>query len=456
MRARLRAVPVFWQTLGLLLSALLIVQAVGFALLLVLPPPRPEFTRMSDIAATLQGLSGTDDREQPLQVGRVADPPIRPANLVEEPALTNQLAARLHRPPAQVRLFSEPDRGPGFPFVRRSHRPHPWRERLFFGQLTAAVAEPGGWRIATTAPPPWVQPWQRRMMLWFAVAASALVPLAWVSARAASRQIRRFAEAADRLGADARAAPMEERGSVELQVAARAFNRMQGRLRDYLDERTAMIGAIAHDLRTPLARIAFRVEGASEPIREKVLADVAQMQAMISATIGFVRNTGGHGRRVPLDLAELVRALAAQEQELGRPVALRAVEPAPIAGDAIALERLVQNLVSNGVSYGGGIELSVQRCGHSVRLLCADRGPGLPPDLIERVFHPFVRADPSRNRATGGIGLGLTIARTIAEDHGGTLTLANRPGGGLEAQLELPMVAATPLSPAPAKALVSG
>jgi signal transduction histidine kinase len=296
------------------------------------------------------------------------------------------------------------------------------------------------------------------MMLWFAIAATALVPLAWISARAASRQIRRFAEAADRLGADTRAAPMQERGSAELQVAARAFNRMQGRLGDYLDERTAMIGAIAHDLRTPLARIAFRVEGAPEPVRDRVLGDVAQMQAMISATIGFVRNTGERGQRVPLNLSELIRALAAQEQELGRAVSLGVLEPAPIAGDPIALERLVQNLINNGVGYGGGVQLSVERCGSTICLLCADRGPGLPADLLERVFQPFVRADPSRNRATGGIGLGLTIARTIAEDHGGNIKLQDRAGGGLEARLELPLAVDTRLSQSPARvpAAVSG
>ncbi len=222
-------------------------------------------------------------------------------------------------------------------------------------------------------------------------------------------------------------------------MAARAFNRMQGRLGEYLDERTAMIGAIAHDLRTPLARIAFRVEAAPEPVRDRVLADVAQMQAMISATIGFVRSTGARGALVPLDLSELVRAVGEQERELGRAVALDQLEPAPVRGDPIALERLVQNLVNNGLAYGGAVALSVRRDGAEAELRCADRGPGLPDELLERVFHPFVRAEPSRNRSTGGIGLGLAIARTIAEDHRGTLRLANRAGGGLAARLRLPL-----------------
>lgn len=442
MKARLRALPMFWQTLGLLLSALLIVQGVGFALLFLLPPPRPDFNRLSDVAAALSGEPAGEERDLLLRVSSSPEPPAMPKGLIVESQLARQLADRLGRPEEQVRLFSEPDHGPGFPFEHRGPRHHnAGRERIFFGRLLAAVQLNKGWRIATTPPPPWVQPWQRRMMLWFAVAAAALVPLAWMSARAASRQIQRFAEAADRLGADPRAAPVAERGSAELQVAARAFNRMQGRLRDYLDERTAMIGAIAHDLRTPLARIAFRVEGAPERVRERVLADVSQMQAMISATINFVRHLGEHGQRIDLDLARLVRSVGEQERELGRAVVLGQLDPAPITGDPIALERLVQNLVDNGVAYGGDVELCVRAGESGVQLTCADHGPGLAPDLIERVFQPFVRADPSRNRSTGGIGLGLTIARTIAEDHGGTLTLANREGGGLAATLRLPTLA---------------
>lgn len=437
------ALPVFWQTLGLLLFGLLIAQGVGVALLLVLPPPRPEFDRMSDIAAALAGTPlPRDEREQPLLTRLQPGEPIPSSGLTAEAGFARLLAARLNVAEERVRLFSEPDRGPGFPFTRRPRR-HASEERrhepIFFGRLLAAVATPAGWRVAETSPPPLISPWQRRMILWFAVGALALVPLAWSFARALSRQIRTFADAADRLGADPSAPAVAEQGAAELRVAARALNRMQARLGDYVGERTTMIGAIAHDLRTPLARIAFRVEPAPEPLREKVLADVGQMQAMISATMGLVRTAALPKERVAVDLRGLVHALVEQERDMARAVSAGALAAATVRGDPLALERLIQNLIDNALAYGGAAEISLRGEAGMALLTVADRGPGLAPDLIERVFQPFARGDPSRNRATGGIGLGLTIARSIAEDHGGTLVLANRMAGGLEAVLRMPI-----------------
>jgi len=170
-----------------------------------------------------------------------------------------------------------------------------------------------------------------------------------------------------------------------------------------------------------------------------VMGDVEQMRAMLAATIGFVRNIDSGGARVPIDLAALVGALVEQEASLGRSVAAGEISPATVLGDPIALERLVQNLIDNGVAYGGEVIASVALFGTEARVTIADRGAGMDEALLVRAFQPFVRGDPSRNRNTGGIGLGLTIARTIAEDHGGTLTLANRAEGGLEAVLRLPV-----------------
>jgi signal transduction histidine kinase len=214
---------------------------------------------------------------------------------------------------------------------------------------------------------------------------------------------------------------------------------MQQRLSAYLAERTNMIGAIAHDLRTPLARIAFRIEGAPDEMREKVQADIEQMRAMIAATISFVRDTGSVNIVEPVAIDRLLADLAADEREIGRPVALGTVEPAEVAGDPMALKRLFQNLIDNGVAYGGGVEIGVARIEAEAEIRIADRGPGLPDKALEAMFQPFERGEPSRNRATGGIGLGLSIARAIAQEHGGSLVLANRAGGGLEAICRLPL-----------------
>jgi signal transduction histidine kinase len=438
---------VYWQTLGLLLFGLMIAQAVGVGMLFVLPQPRPDFNRLSDVVASLSGAPmdkfEREEREQALSVRLSPAPPIAPSKMISDPLFTHALAQKLGVHDDAVRLYYQPEAQPTV-FGRR-HRVHgvPIRRRepIFFGRLVASFQTTAGWRVAETPPPPFLSEWQRRILIWFAAGAVALIPLAWTFARAMSRQIRRFADAADRLGTDPNAPAVKEEGATELRVAARALNRMQQRLADYLSERTAMIGAIAHDLRTPLARIAFRVEAAPDPVRDKVLADVKQMQAMISATMAFARTAATPGERATINLAGLVSAIVEQEGDLERPVSLRASEPARVNADPLALERLIQNLIDNGVAYGGAVEVSLSRGEGEARLTVADRGPGLPVDSLERVFQPFWRGDPSRNRETGGIGLGLTIARSVAEDHGGRLTLSNRAGGGLEALLRLPLAA---------------
>jgi signal transduction histidine kinase len=447
MRMRPGQWSVYWQTLGLLLFGLMIAQAVGVGMLFVLPQPRPDFNRLSDIAASLTGAPidryEREEREQALSVRLSPAPPVSPAKLASEPIFTHALAERLGVADTAVRLYYQPDAQPHL-FPRRGHLhgvPIRRREPIFFGRLVASYQTDMGWRVAETPPAPFLSEWQRRILIWFAAGAVALIPLAWTFARAISRQIRRFADAADRLGTDPNAPAVKEEGATELRVAARALNRMQQRLADYLNERTAMIGAIAHDLRTPLARIAFRVEAAPDPVRDKVLADVKQMQAMISATMAFARHAATPGERATINLTGLVSAIVEQEGDLERPVRLGASEPARVNGDPLALERLIQNLIDNGVAYAGAVEVALTRAEGEARLSVMDRGPGLPVDSLERVFQPFWRGDPSRNRETGGIGLGLTIARSVAEDHGGRLTLTNRAGGGLEALLRLPLAA---------------
>jgi two-component system OmpR family sensor kinase len=304
----------------------------------------------------------------------------------------------------------------------------------------AAVATPNGWRVARTAPEPLLRTWQRRLLLWLAMSALLMLPLAWFFARRLTRPIRAFAAAADRMGADPNAPPVPEDGPAELQVTAHALNRMQGRIADYVSERTAMIGAIAHDLRTPLARIAFRIEAAPDHVREKVQSDIEQMRAMIAATIGFVKGSAEATGREKLDLTQLLQRLIAAEKETGRPVTLRAQGEMWVSGDAIALARLVQNLVDNAISYGARADVELSRESGCAVISVSDEGPGLPEALLERVFEPFQRADPSRNRATGGIGLGLTIARSIARDHGGTLSLRNRSEGGMAAECRIPLL----------------
>jgi len=443
---RARGLPIFWQTLLLLLASLIVSQIVSMALIFSLAPPRPDFNRLSDVAEVLAGRPPErEGRERALAVYMRAAPPRAGEGMTSEWRFTSRLADRIGVAPDRVRLYFEPDQRSGFPFDRRRHMGHvPMRrgEPIFFNTLVAALDTGDGWRVVQTPPRPAIGPWQRRAILWFALSALILLPFAWFFARRLTRPIRRFADAADRLGADPLAPPVPEEGPAELRVTAHALNRMQERLAAYVSERTAMIGAIAHDLRTPLARIAFRIEGAPEEMREKVQADIEQMRAMIAATIGFVRGTAEANERRPVDLSTLLETIVAQDREMGRTIELDAQGPIRVTGDAVALARLFQNLIDNGIAYAGAVEVRVAQEGGRAIVTIADKGPGLPEDMLEKMFQPFERGDPSRSRETGGVGLGLTIARKIAEDHGATLSLRNRPGGGIEARCVFPLVAA--------------
>ncbi len=439
---RFRSLPIFWQTLILLLGGLAMAQIVSVLLIVYLPAPRPDFYTMTEIAERLALAPGSNDK---LTVRRVADAPVAEAGMVADVAITRRLAMQLDRPIDDVRIFFFTDQSETFPFNRQSGRsavPIRHGQPYFFNTLVAAERDPiSGWRMLRTPPPPSISAWQARTSLWFGISALAMLPFAWGFARRLTRPIRRFAEAVERLDHDRDAPPVPEEGAAELQLTAIALNAMHERLRTTMRERTAMIGAIAHDLRTPLARIAFRIEGAPDRIRGPVQADIEQMRQMVAATIGFLRGDAGTGERKPVDLAAIARRLAGEATDTGSTVAIAEIERAVVSGDRSALERLIQNLIDNAVKYAGAAELLVRHEVDRARVTVADRGPGIPEAELERMFEPFERHEPSRSRSTGGLGLGLAIARSIALAHGGSITAQNRPGGGLAVTVDLPLAA---------------
>ncbi|NWH09682.1 MAG: HAMP domain-containing protein [Alphaproteobacteria bacterium] len=267
-----------------------------------------------------------------------------------------------------------------------------------------------------------------------------LVPAAILFARWLSAPIKHFASAAEELGRNPRAPLLAEAGPSELRKAIRSFNRMQQRLQRFVSDRTLMLGAISHDLRTPIQRMRYRVELVPEPERARFNADLDEIEAMISATLAFVREDHSAARREPLDLNALVGALCADAADAGQPVQMggdggRIV----VKGDPIGLRRIVMNLIDNAVKYGGGAEVEVSVERERAIVAVRDNGPGIPQDSLEDVFQPFRRLEASRNKSTGGTGLGLAIARTTARAHGGDVILRNLPHGGLMARLELPI-----------------
>jgi signal transduction histidine kinase len=312
-------------------------------------------------------------------------------------------------------------------------------DNMMFPAFAAAWRRPadGKWVVLRPARP-WLSPWQLRLLIGFAITALMLAPLAWWTARRVTRPIHLFASAADRLGRDPNAPPLVPTGPAEVRIAVSAFNDMQDKLRRYVDDRTAMVAAIAHDLRTPLMRLRFRIEAAPEDIRARTVADIEQMDAMISAALTFARGEAAQAERVRLDLSSLVASVVDDMADTGTPVEFAGGKPVLIDGDALGLKRMIANLIVNAVKFGDRARVTLKRDKTEAVLTIDDDGPGLAEDQLERVFDPFYRADASRS-AGGGFGLGLSAARAVAQAHGGEIRLANREGGGLRATVRLPL-----------------
>lgn len=276
----------------------------------------------------------------------------------------------------------------------------------------------------------------------FLVFAIGLALLASWIARWATAPLAGFADAATRLGDDVQAAPLPESGPREIEHAARAFNRMQARIRRMIDDRTLMLAALSHDLRTPLTRMRLRAEFVEdEQARAKMLADLAAMEAMIGDTLAMLRAEADNEPASPVDLAELLRDLVAEEADDRRPLALDAPKQLHVRGRPVALARALRNLVQNAQAYGGGARVRLTAEADRALITIDDDGPGIPEDELARVFAPFHRLETSRSRTTGGSGLGLAVAQSVIRVHGGEITLANRAGGGLRQTVSLPRAA---------------
>ncbi|MEO8243491.1 MAG: ATP-binding protein [bacterium] len=266
----------------------------------------------------------------------------------------------------------------------------------------------------------------------------AVVLVAWATARRVVGPMRALAVGADRLGRGLDANPLPLTGPSEVRDTTQAFNRMQDRLTRFVAERTHMLAALSHDLRSPLTAMRLRIEMLDETedsVRLKAL--VEEMQAMVEATLEFARGVAKTEPAATIDLATMLSDLVADVG--GDRATLAPSPPVPAVVRPHALNRALRNLIDNAVRYGGTAEVSLtQEPGFAV-ITVADKGPGLPEDQLEAVFEPFVRLEASRNRDTGGVGLGLAIARTIVQAHGGTIHLCNRIGGGLNAIVRLPV-----------------
>lgn len=258
----------------------------------------------------------------------------------------------------------------------------------------------------------------------------------WATRRVTA-PLSRFAQAADLLGREGQAPPLDVTGPTELRRAAQAFNLMQERVRRSIDERAQMLAAIGHDLRTPLTRLRLKLEGVEDPaLRDRMRNDLTVMERMITSALAFIRGQELHEPVEWIDLAALLQTVCDETQDLGHRAEYEGLGHLPYRGRSQALSRAFGNLVGNAVKFGEAAYVSLSASHGTVTVRVTDDGPGIPAEARERVFAPFVRLDPARG--SDGFGLGLAIARGVIRAHGGEVALDEAPGGGLMVRVTLP------------------
>lgn len=384
----------------------------------------------------------------------VLQPPERRAQTLAEAELPANLSAQYdpqpfvredmpRLPPHFARMFRldppPPAQGP------RRFRPAEVRSAML-GPFTVGIAlrfSDGGW-LNLTLRLPTPRPWHsdRFLVAFLAMSLAALLLALW-AVRRLTLPVRDLAAAAERLGRDVNAPALPETGPREVAQAAAAFNGMASNIRRFVADRTQMLAAIGHDLRTPITRLRLRAEFMEdEEQQRRMLADLAEMEAMIAATLTFARDDAGAEPATAVDLAALARTVLDEAADATPELAERIIYAGPehlvTSLRPLAMKRALGNLVGNALKYGGAARLTLVPRGAGALVTIEDDGPGIPDSALEEVFQPFRRIEGSRNRETGGTGLGLTIARSILRAHGGEVTLHNREGGGLRVVALLP------------------
>jgi signal transduction histidine kinase len=396
-------------------------RAFGLWRLVVTAPPERRSAVVAE-AELPQGLAASLD-DEPLVEPGMPPPPLPATRLFRLDGFASGGPPRFRA--REVRMAGL---GGPFEFAASLHLPDgPWLN------LRVRLPRPRPWHSET-------------FLLAFLVMTVAAAGVTLWAVRRLTRPVRDLAAAAERLGRDVNAPPLPQEGPSEVATAARAFNTMAGRIRRFVGDRTQMLAAIGHDLRTPITRLRLRAEFMEdEEQRRRMLADLDEMEAMIAATLAFARDEAAAEPAVPLDLAALCRTVLDEAADARPDAAERVSYSGPerlvARGRPVALKRALANLVGNALSYGGAARLRLQppSAGQGpVRLTVEDDGPGIPPAELEAVFQPFHRLEGSRNRETGGVGLGLPIARNILRAHGGDVVLRNRTNGGLLAEATLP------------------
>jgi two-component system, OmpR family, sensor kinase len=298
---------------------------------------------------------------------------------------------------------------------------------------------PGRWAVVQPKSDGFPSAWQKRVLLWFLLSFLLVVPLGWIFARRIVKPLSAFASAAEQLGRDPSAVVLDIDGPAEVGRAAHAFNVMQTRLKSFVDDRTAMVGAISHDLRTPLTRLRFRVEEVDdEPTRDGMVMELEEMEEMISSVLAFIRDASTPGVRDHVDLQAILSDVVDGAVRTGRAVTLELTQSALVEVDPLGMRRIFGNLIDNAIKYGGAARIRLSVDGNEALAEVIDNGPGIPDEEIERAFEPFYRSKEASSSTKQGSGLGLAVCRSIARAHGGDVRLVHT-SDGFAARFNVPL-----------------
>ncbi len=311
-------------------------------------------------------------------------------------------------------------------------------------QVSVALHD-GNWLNVTTRfhSPSVLWPWES--ILSFALATLIIMVAVWITLNRLTGPIRKLAVSADKFGRGEDIPELPAEGPEELRRLTEAFNEMQARLTRFIGERTRLLAALGHDLRSPLTAMRLRAEMVEDDeTRERLAAIIAEMQEMVESTLSFARGMVTSEETRNVDLAGFLGDLCEDVSAVGGAVSLVAAPGLDVRLKPVAMRRALRNVVENAIRYGQQARILAERQGDHARIRVRDEGAGIPEADLERVFDPFVRIEKSRNLETGGTGLGLSIARTVIHAHGGEITLSNRPAGGLQVDITLPLSGTAP------------
>jgi two-component system osmolarity sensor histidine kinase EnvZ len=364
-----------------------------------------------DESRILSAATGLTELDYTFRTGAVL--PAAPQRVVRRGTLTDALEERVRRP---FRIDSVSD----------SHR------ILVAVQLADGVLDVGVPRQRLYSSTTYI------FVLWMVGSSMVLFTVATMFMRNQVRALRRLANAAENFGKGRHVSNFKLEGATEIRQAAAAFIIMRDRIQRQISQRTEMLAGVSHDLRTPLTRMKLALELIDAGIAiDELKSDVSEMETMVQGYLDFAR---GEGTEAPIevDLQSFLEEIVAVARRDGQSISLTAPVDYRLLLRPNAMKRCIGNLVGNACRHGSHVWLTALPARGAIDIMIDDDGPGIPAEQREAVFRPFFRLDPSRNITTGGVGLGLTIARDIARGHGGDLTLETSPQGGLRTRLHLP------------------